>query len=254
MKKLIITLLLIVLSGVVGVHISARSPKSKKIQLRTESDSLSYAFGVDVGQYAKGIDSMIEDSGINIDIFLESIREAAAGRETMSVNDAHTLLNEYFSVRLPERARVREEEFLCRFRAENPDYTETESGLFYKIIDAGDPEIKALSSDYSIEVDYTGRDKDGHTFDSSFDRGESNTFFLYGIIPGWSEGIKLIGKGGHIKMLIPSNLAYGNRGAGGNIGPYEPLLFDVWLLNVLPPEEEVYDDYEEEYEEYETED
>jgi FKBP-type peptidyl-prolyl cis-trans isomerase len=83
-----------------------------------------------------------------------------------------------------------------------------------------------------VKVNYRGTLLDGTEFDSSYKRNEPIEFPLNGVIPGWTEGLQLIKPGGKIRLFIPSNLAYGPRGAGGVIGPDETLIFDVELLEV----------------------
>lgn len=109
----------------------------------------------------------------------------------------------------------------------------TESGLYYEIIEAGSAE-KPKATD-TVKVHYTGKLVDGKTFDSSVDRGEPVEFPLNQVIPGWTEGLQLIGKGGKAKLYIPSNLAYGEQGAPGVIPPFATLVFDVELLDIVAP-------------------
>ncbi|MEG2758929.1 MAG: FKBP-type peptidyl-prolyl cis-trans isomerase, partial [Rikenellaceae bacterium] len=104
----------------------------------------------------------------------------------------------------------------------------TESGLLYEIVETGDMAIVPTSSTDTVTVNYKGTLSDGEEFDSSYERGEPAIFPLDGVIPGWTEGIKLIGKGGKIKLYIPSDLAYGNQGPLAG----EALVFDVELLDV----------------------
>jgi FKBP-type peptidyl-prolyl cis-trans isomerase FklB len=83
-----------------------------------------------------------------------------------------------------------------------------------------------------VTVHYNGTLLDGTKFDSSYDRGEPATFPVNGVIPGWTEALQLMNVGSSYKLFIPSNLAYGERGAGGVIGPNETLIFDVELLGI----------------------
>ena len=84
----------------------------------------------------------------------------------------------------------------------------------------------------TVKVDYEGKLKDGFVFDSSYERGESIEFPLNGVIPGWTEGLQLVGKGGQITLWIPSELGYGVRGSGP-IGPNAALEFKVELHDVI---------------------
>ena len=83
-----------------------------------------------------------------------------------------------------------------------------------------------------IKVHYIGKLKDGTIFDSSYDRGEPATFPVNGVIPGWVEALQLMNTGSKWKLTIPANLAYGERGAGGIIGPNTTLIFEVELIKI----------------------
>jgi FKBP-type peptidyl-prolyl cis-trans isomerase len=127
---------------------------------------------------------------------------------------------------------------------ENPNIKKTESGLCYEILEPGDTDKTAKSGD-QIEIHYKGTLIDGREFDSSYKTNEPVTFPVDEVIPGFSEGCKLIGEGGKVKLYIPSELGYGlNAPDEGIIEPGDPLIFEVELLHVIPatqaptPEEE----------------
>ena len=110
-------------------------------------------------------------------------------------------------------------------------FTTTPSGLQYRVLRKGTGANPKASS--NVEVHYHGWLDDGKVFDSSYQRGESIDFPLNGVIPGWTEGMQLVGEGGMIELLIPSNLGYGARGTpGGPIPPNAQLHFLVELLKV----------------------
>jgi FKBP-type peptidyl-prolyl cis-trans isomerase len=113
----------------------------------------------------------------------------------------------------------------------NPKVLSTPTGLHYEIIEAGtDPKPTA---DSTVKVHYTGKLVDGTVFDSSVERGEPVEFPLGGVIPGWTEGLQLVGAGGKLKLYIPGNLAYGAQPPPGSpITPNATLVFDVELLEV----------------------
>ncbi|MDC0325448.1 FKBP-type peptidyl-prolyl cis-trans isomerase [bacterium] len=126
-----------------------------------------------------------------------------------------------------------EKEKGAAFLAENrkkDDVKETASGLQYIIEEPG-AEPKPGPTD-QVEVHYRGTLLDGKEFDSSYSRNEPIVFGLNQVIPGWTEGVQLIGKGGKIKLFIPSDLAYGSSGAGNVIPPDSTLIFDVELLDI----------------------
>lgn len=119
------------------------------------------------------------------------------------------------------------------FLAENatkPGVQQTSSGLQYLIVNPG--EGRSPKATDTVKVNYRGTLIDGTEFDSSYKRNEPIEFPLNGVIAGWTEGLQLLKEGGKIQLFIPSNLAYGPRGAGGVIGPDETLIFEVDLLKV----------------------
>lgn len=110
-------------------------------------------------------------------------------------------------------------------------FTKTSSGLQYRVLRAGEG-AKPKATD-TVEVNYHGWLDDGKVFDSSYQRGESISFPLNGVIRGWTEGMQLVGEGGMIELLIPSDLGYGARGTpGGPIPPNATLHFLVELRDV----------------------
>tara|TARA_Y100000385_G_scaffold251673_1_gene274605 strand:- start:166 stop:540 length:375 start_codon:yes stop_codon:yes gene_type:complete len=110
----------------------------------------------------------------------------------------------------------------------------TESGLQYIVLETGEGESPVAAD--SVEVHYEGRLIDGTVFDSSFERGQTVTFGLTQVIPGWTEGLQLMKPGAKFKFIIPPELGYGEGGAGQMIGPNATLLFDVELIAVVPSE------------------
>jgi FKBP-type peptidyl-prolyl cis-trans isomerase len=106
----------------------------------------------------------------------------------------------------------------------------TASGLQYKITQEGTGRTPKASD--TVVVHYKGTLIDGKEFDSSFKRGEPATFPLGAVIRGWTEGLQLVKEGGKATLYIPSDLAYGKRGAGGVIGPDETLIFEVELVKI----------------------
>lgn len=123
-------------------------------------------------------------------------------------------------------------EFVDALKAENPDVKTTDSGLSYLIENPG--VAPTPDEDATVVVNYTGKLINGTVFDSTDGRGPA-TFNLQGVVPGFREGLMLIGKGGKATLYIPGNLAYGNNGQpAAGIGPNEMLIFDVELLDINP--------------------
>ena len=110
--------------------------------------------------------------------------------------------------------------------------TETSSGLLYFILNEGNGDKPKQGS--NVSVHYSGYLLDGTKFDSSYDRGQPITFPIGAgrVIKGWDEGIALLSVGSKAKFIIPSHLAYGERGAGGVIPPNATLIFEVELVDV----------------------
>ncbi|MGB0495536.1 MAG: FKBP-type peptidyl-prolyl cis-trans isomerase [Kangiellaceae bacterium] len=109
--------------------------------------------------------------------------------------------------------------------------TVTSSGLQYEVVKAGNGEIPTSSS--TVKTHYHGTLTDGTVFDSSYDRGQPAEFPVNGVIAGWTEALQLMPVGSKWKLTIPYQLAYGENGAGGSIGPCETLIFDIELLEII---------------------
>lgn len=109
-------------------------------------------------------------------------------------------------------------------------FTETKSGLKYRVLRKGGDKLPKASN--TVEVNYHGWLDNGKVFDSSYKRGESISFGLNQVIKGWTEGMQLVGEGGMIELVIPSDLGYGDRGAGADIPPKATLHFLVELIKV----------------------
>jgi probable FKBP-type peptidyl-prolyl cis-trans isomerase len=119
--------------------------------------------------------------------------------------------------------------------AKGKDVKTTKSGLLYKIENAGKGE--AIKATDTVKVHYTGKLPNGKVFDSSVERGQPVEFQLNQVIPGWTEGLQLVKKGGKIQLVIPPSLGYGKQGAGASIPPNSTLIFDVEVLDVNPKSE-----------------
>lgn len=119
--------------------------------------------------------------------------------------------------------------------AKDKDVKTTKSGLLYKIENAGKGE--AIKATDTVKVHYTGKLPNGKVFDSSVERGQPVEFQLNQVIPGWTEGLQLVKKGGKIQLVIPPVLGYGKQGAGASIPPNSTLIFDVEVLDVNPKSE-----------------
>jgi FKBP-type peptidyl-prolyl cis-trans isomerase FklB len=122
------------------------------------------------------------------------------------------------------------EEFLAE-NAKKEGVVVLESGLQYEILAEGDGEKPVAES--TVRTHYHGTLLDGTVFDSSYDRGEPAEFPVNGVIAGWTEALQLMPVGSKWRLTVPYGLAYGEQGAGGAIGPFATLVFDVELLAIV---------------------
>ncbi len=217
MKKLLIV-------AVVFCTAFVSCQSSKNIKSYTAIDSLAYAIGIDYGTHAKRLDSTM-----NVNVIAAAIKDVLANDAKMTQEDAYAFLNEWFSVRLPAKNKAEATAWLEDVKAKNPNIKVTDSGLMYEILDEGDAAVKATADADQVMVNYRGTLKDG----KEFDKNDSITFALNRVIPAWTEGMKLVGKGGEIVLWAPADIAYGERGSG-SIPPNSALKFEVKLLDVIP--------------------
>jgi len=195
----------------------------------------AYAIGVSLGQNLKQqgieLDADIVARGLT-DVLRD--RKPALGPRQMQ--EALTALQQSLQAKSEAEAEQNLEEgtAFLEARAEEEDVRVTDSGLQYKIIEEGEGESPSESD--RVKVHYTGTLVDGTEFDSSRARGEPAVFRVDRVIAGWTEALTMMKPGAHWQLYLPPDLAYGQRGAGGQIGPNAVLVFDVELLEVLPDE------------------
>ena len=212
----------------------AGQPFTDSDRPKTDIDSLSLALGAYDSYTYQGC-----GYEVNAEAVCAGIREALAGSNQLPDN-IYSKLNNAFNNELnaallaEQQAKGKEALRIgAEFLEENKDkegVMTTESGLQYKVLEAGTG--ASPSATQTVSVHYEGRLIDGTVFDSSIQRGEPTEFPVNRVIPGWTEGLQLMKEGAKYQFYIPSELAYGSRGAGGDIGPNETLIFDVELLEV----------------------
>ncbi len=201
-----------------------------------ELERLSYALGLSMGNNFKS--SGIEE--MNIKEFAEGVAAVFEGSQPkMSYDEAKNVIREFFTAleekqnaaaaKMGEVNKAAGEAFLAE-NAKRPEVKTTKSGLQYEIINEGSGN-KPMASD-TVVVHYTGTLIDGTVFDSSVERGTPATFGVTQVIPGWVEALQMMQEGAKWRLYIPSDLAYGSRGAGGAIGPNSTLIFDVELIQI----------------------
>ena len=190
-----------------------------------ERKKVSEAYGCDLGTNLRASNIPMQTVW-----FVQGMNDVADGKATIDNNKAMELIQTYFTVTLPTKNAEASAKWLAEIEKQS-GVKKTDSGLLYRIDRAGDETLKPKATDV-VKVDYEGKLRTGKVFDSSYARGEAIEFPLNGVIPGWTEGVQLIGKGGQITLWIPAELAYGQRGAGSDIGPNEALEFKVELYDI----------------------
>lgn len=192
-------------------------------------EKISYALGMNLAANLKssGIES------IEYAQFSKGLEAAFEGKEAeMSAEEANALLQKFFGeLQEKQSAGVIQagKEFLAE-NAKKEGVVTLESGLQYEVITEGNGD-KPKATD-QVECHYHGTLIDGTVFDSSVQRGEPATFPVNGVIQGWVEALQLMPVGSKWRLAIPSDLAYGERGAGQQIGPHTTLVFEVELLAI----------------------
>mgnify|MGYP003087420457 FL=1 len=195
-----------------------------------EIDKVSYSLGLSIA-------SNLISSGIktiNQEAFNDAMNSVFAGQmPEIMPDEANNILQTYFEKIQNEKgkeAKEAGEKFLAENKTREGVVT-LESGLQYKILNEG-AGAKPTAND-TVKCHYEGRLINGQVFDSSIRRGEPAEFPVGGVIAGWVEALQLMSVGSKWQLYIPSELAYGQHGAGAAIGPNETLIFDVELLEII---------------------
>ena len=226
------SLLLICFVLIGSISFAQKSKKGKKAESTqmTELDTISYSLGLG---YAKQLKAQGFDQ-VNPEMFAQGLSDMLAGGEMkITEADAENIQRAFLQklqMMKTEKAQAAGKEYLAANKSKE-GVVETASGLQYKILTPGDGDKPAATD--KVRVHYHGTLLDGTVFDSSVERGQPAEFPLNRVIPGWTEGVQLMPKGSKFRFFIPSDLAYGARGAGAKIGPHSTLIFDVELLDIL---------------------
>jgi FKBP-type peptidyl-prolyl cis-trans isomerase FklB len=199
-------------------------------QFNNEFEEFSYSLGLTIS-------SNLLQSGVKkIDAmqFLAGLQDTFAGNNSkISLDRANEILQEFMMLENDKEAIKNLEEgyvFLMD-NMRNKDVHETDSGLQYKILKEGYG--ASPSMDDVVKCHYHGTMMDGTVFDSSIERGQAAIFPVNGVIQGWAEALQMMAIGSKWRLFIPSDLAYGQDGAGGLIGANATLIFDVELLEIV---------------------
>jgi FKBP-type peptidyl-prolyl cis-trans isomerase len=224
-----------------ATHKAAAAAKPAAIELKTEKEKASYALGMNIGD---SVSKKLQLDGLAIDhaIFLRGMKDALNGDKLLLTDDvakaAFTAYQKEAKDKQDAKMKTVGDEnkkegdaFLAANKAK-PGITTTESGLQYKVEKQGDGP-KPTATD-TVEVNYRGTLINGKEFDSSAKHGQTATFPVNRVIKGWTEILQLMPVGSKYQIYVPSELAYGPRGAGGDIGPNATLIFDVELLTIKP--------------------
>ena len=199
----------------------------------TVQQRVSYGIGRQMG------DQLADNpfDGIDANAVAEGVVDALSGTaspiEPALLEAAFNEIHQQIQAKQAEAGKAQSAEgdaFLAE-NAKRDEITVTDSGLQYEVMNAGDGDKPLASS--TVRTHYHGMLIDGTVFDSSVDRGEPTEFPVNGVIAGWTEALQMMGVGSKWRLYVPYQLAYGERGAGGAIGPYAALIFEVELLAVV---------------------
>lgn len=213
-----------------GACIAAQAAQPAALSV---SERYSYAMGVRLGQLLQAQGVVDLDSGA----FAAAIDDVLAGRplrlDDTQMRQAIADQQRQFSEQREQRAQANLQAghaYLSE-NAGRPDVVVLPSGLQYRVLASGTGEQAGVED--TVRVHYHGTRLDGSVFDSSIQRGEPAEFALGSVIPGFREAISLMHVGDRWQVFVPSALAYGERGAGSDIGPNETLVFEISLLDIL---------------------
>lgn len=218
------------------VMCESSNPVASDAPLTTHADSISYSFGVQIGNNLE-----VAAEELSVAAMAQGLRDALEKRniklsdeEIMKgFNQCQNLVRTKYTERQQQLSSENLEKgaaFLEENKAKDGVVT-LPSGLQYKVIQEGNGAQPGPTD--KVKTHYRGTTLDGNEFDSSYKRGEPSTFGLNRVIKGWTEGIQLMKEGAKYEFYIPANLAYGQRGNGNSIPPNSTLIFEVELIEVV---------------------
>lgn len=242
MKRKIIAATLGLFLALPVVAQSAENAVDTNSTLKTFKDKLSYSVGTDIG---KSLEQLKDEVDVNSVIL--GLQDSIAGKDLLLTPEQMQEVQQQFVMQM----QAKQQEKLLEMQQKNREagnvfladnkkkegVVVTKSGLQYQILEEGDGAIP--TADDVVSVHYTGTLIDGTKFDSSVDRGQAADLPLNGIIPGWTEALQLMKVGTKARLVIPSDLAYGENGAPPVIEPNSVLVFNVELLGIKEAPKEV---------------
>jgi FKBP-type peptidyl-prolyl cis-trans isomerase len=234
MKKVLISSLAIIFAT--QFFCVAKQDLATKPGLKTPGERYSYMIGLDIGGSLKNLNTEIDYNAL-----LWGIMDIMKDREPLIKDSAMMALKQEFNMEMQAKhmakmkgdgeKNVKNGDTFLAENQKKEGVTTTASGLQYSVIKQGNgPKPKPTDV---VKVHYRGTLLDGKEFDSSIKRGEPVEFPVSGVIPGWTEALQLMNVGSKFKLVIPPGLAYGERGAGQDIGPNAVLVFEVELLEIV---------------------
>lgn len=226
MKKTLLTLSV----GAFVVASSLSATAEEKLDLKNETAKFGYAQGFLIGQRFK---QKLARDKVDLGAFALGMKDALTAKPQMTVEQLEKSISAGpVHLRAAKEKRKKENAAYLATNKGKDGVKTTASGLQYKVLKSGPADGKSPKATDTVVVHYKGTLVDGSKFDSSYDRGKPATFGVNQVIPGWSEVLQLMKPGDKWAVVIPPELGYGKRGAGGKIGPDAVLLFDVELIKV----------------------
>ena len=219
----------IIISSLLAV-VACKPEAPKEVKLENELDSVSYSLGVNIGE---NINKQFEE--YSLDNFIAGMKGVLNNEEDPKISgeQATAIIQGYFTKKQGQESEsmIEEGRKFLETNASKEGVTVLESGLQYEVLAQGDG-INMPKLEDNVTTHYHGTLMDGTVFDSSVDRGEPASFPVNGVIKGWTEALQLMSVGSKWKLYVPYDLAYGERGAGPQIGPYSTLVFEVELISI----------------------
>jgi FKBP-type peptidyl-prolyl cis-trans isomerase FklB len=203
--------------------------KPKTADLQDRHQQASYGLGVLIGT---NLQSQGGDS-LNVDALVIGLQDILLGKEPqLDVQSCSMIVQQYMQQVADQKneALIKESQAFLDANRQKAGVKVTATGLQYRVLTPGTGASPKPTD--QVTVHYTGRLTDGTVFDSSVERNEPATFGVSEVIAGWTEALQLMKVGDKWELVIPSELAYGERGAGYQIPPYATLIFEVELLKV----------------------